>query len=144
MRKQFGKPGANEEISLIEYPLQQYRLFPYLANVMAQLFASNQVYLYWNEIQDDLFNPKAQHKLAEVHAIISALKAVHSWTAVKALQECREACGGLGYSYYSKLGILRANFDVQQTWEGDNNVLLQQTAKYLIDTIKSKSKGTGI
>jgi acyl-CoA oxidase len=60
---------------------------------------------------------------------------------MKALQECREACGGLGYSYYSKLGILRANWDVQQTWEGDNNVLLQQTAKYLIDIIKAKFKG---
>lgn len=35
MRKQFGKPGDKEEIPLIEYPLQQYRLFPYLANVMA-------------------------------------------------------------------------------------------------------------
>lgn len=60
---------------------------------------------------------------------------------MRALQECREACGGLGYSYYSKLGILRANWDVQQTWEGDNNVLLQQTAKYLIDIIKAKFKG---
>lgn len=60
---------------------------------------------------------------------------------MKTLQECREACGGLGYSHYSKLGILRANWDVQQTWEGDNNVLLQQTAKYLIDIIQAKFKG---
>ncbi len=60
---------------------------------------------------------------------------------MRALQECRESCGGLGYSYYSKLGILRANWDIQQTWEGDNNVLLQQTAKYLVDIIKAKFKG---
>lgn len=60
---------------------------------------------------------------------------------MSALQECREACGGLGYSYYAKLGILRANWDIQQTWEGDNNVLLQQTAKYLIDILKGKFKG---
>lgn len=63
---------------------------------------------------------------------------------MKALQECREACGGLGYSHYSKLGILRANWDVQQTWEGDNNVLLQQTAKYLIDIVKAKFKGKNV
>jgi acyl-CoA oxidase len=35
MRRQFGKPGDKEEISLIEYPLHQYRLFPYLGNVIA-------------------------------------------------------------------------------------------------------------
>jgi acyl-CoA oxidase len=35
MRRQFGKPGDKEEIALIEYPLHQYRLFPYLGNVIA-------------------------------------------------------------------------------------------------------------
>jgi hypothetical protein len=35
MRRQFGKPGEKEEIPLIEYPLHQYRLFPYLGQVFA-------------------------------------------------------------------------------------------------------------
>ena len=47
-----------------------------------------------------------------MHAITSALKGLHTWAAMKGLQECREACGGLGYSYYSKIGILRNNFDI--------------------------------
>jgi len=76
-----------------------------------------------------------------MHAITSALKAVHTWQTMKGLQESREACGGLGYSYYSKVGLLRNDFDVNQTWEGDNNVLLQQTAKYLIDVVRDKLKG---
>jgi acyl-CoA oxidase len=59
MRRQFGKPGEKEETPLIEYPLHQYRLFPYLANVFAFLLASNEVYLKWNEISGDLFNTKA-------------------------------------------------------------------------------------
>lgn len=47
-----------------------------------------------------------------MHAITSSLKAVHTWLTMKGLQESREACGGLGYSYYAKIGILRNNFDV--------------------------------
>ena len=82
--------------------------------------------------------------MAEGHAIYSALKAVMTWKTMSGIQECREACGGLGYSQYAKLGILRQNWDVQQTWEGDNNVLLQQTAKYLVDQLKNKYKGKTI
>jgi acyl-CoA oxidase len=72
----------------------------------------------------ELFDPESK-KVPEHHALTSALKGIHSWGTYRGLQECREACGGLGYSYYAKLGILRDNFDINQTWEGDNSVLLQ-------------------
>jgi len=40
--------------------------------------------------------------------------------------------GGHGYSAYSKMGVLYSNNDVNNTWEGDNSVLAQQTAKYVL------------
>ncbi len=85
MRKQFGKPGESEEINLIEYPLHQYRLFPYVANVFAFILASNDLSEKWNELHHDLFNPEAAHKLSEVHAIISSLKSLHSSHAMKCI-----------------------------------------------------------
>lgn len=42
------------------------------------------------------------------------------------MQECREACGGQGLKTENKVGQLKGEYDVQLTFEGDNNVLMQQ------------------
>lgn len=78
---------------------------------------------YWLENQDKIFDPK-NHILAEIHAISSALKPYSAWMTQKGIQECRELCGGMGYSAYNQFGTLRNDNDVNSTWEGDNNVLL--------------------
>lgn len=41
-------------------------------------------------------------------------------------QECREACGGQGLKTENRIGILKGEYDVQCTFEGDNKVLMQQ------------------
>ena len=75
-------------------------------------------------MRNSLFDPKNK-RLGEVHALISSMKAICTWYSFKGVQECREACGGHGYNTISLLGNLRNDMDVNQTWEGDNNVLLQ-------------------
>jgi acyl-CoA oxidase len=45
---------------------------------------------------------------------------------VVGLQECREACGGQGIKSDNRIGPAKAEYDVQLTFEGDNNVLMQQ------------------
>lgn len=67
-----------------------------------------------------------------MHALISVIKPLTTWQLVKGLQEYREACGGLGISSYSRLPSMIMDSNVMVTWEGDNNVLLQQTAKFLL------------
>jgi len=138
MRTQFGK--GDSETSLIEYPLHQHRLFPYLAYTFAANLAQQRVLVLWGKNTKRLFIPN-NPKLAEVHALISALKALATWHCFQGVQECRQACGGLGYSYYARFSLILANMDVNQTWEGDNNVLLQQTGKYLLEAFKLKMKG---
>lgn len=87
-----------------------------------------------------------------VHVYSSALKAMLTWHNMKALQvidtsilsashsliyvlshsricfyqECREACGGQGLKTENRIGHLKGEFDVQLTFEGDNNILMQQ------------------
>lgn len=64
--------------------------------------------------------------IADVHALSAGLKAyITSYTA-KALNTCRESCGGHGYAAVNRFGALRNDHDIFQTFEGDNTVLLQQ------------------
>lgn len=84
MRRQFAKPGEKEETPLIEYPLHQFRLFPYVAKSVAFLIASNTIFKLWYSAQSEKFDPKS-HKMSELHAIISAMKGVASTAAVKGL-----------------------------------------------------------
>lgn len=47
-------------------------------------------------------------------------------------QECREACGGQGYKTENRVGHLKGEYDVQSTFEGDNNVLMQQVGSSIL------------
>jgi acyl-CoA oxidase len=139
-RRQFGPPGTVES-NILEYPLTQYRLMPYLADLMAINCGNYKLYQVWAQHQDKMF-AENDPLLTEVHALTSTLKPISSWLAQQGTQECREICGGLGYSAYNRLGAFREENDINTTWEGDNNVLMQQTAKFVLDCVrKMKTKG---
>ncbi len=62
----------------------------------------------------------------------AALKSMASWHATRALQEAREACGGEGYRWSSRIAHRKADADIFTTFEGDNTVLMLQVAKGLL------------
>ena len=142
VRRQFGLPNK-PETNILEYPLVQYRLMPYLADLMAINCGNYKIYEAWGFNQDKLFD-EDQPLLTEIHALTSVLKPLSSWLGQRGIQECREACGGLGYSAYNRLGAYREENDINTTWEGDNNVLLQQTAKFLLDSVRKLKGGDQI
>ncbi|XP_010708796.1 peroxisomal acyl-coenzyme A oxidase 3 isoform X1 [Meleagris gallopavo] len=134
-RRQFG-PTDEEEIPVIEYQTQQWRLLPYLAAAYALDYFSKSLFENFVEFYAGLLTKQKSQRQAdlgrEIHALSAASKPLSSWTAQQAAQECREACGGHGYLAMNRLGEIRNDNDPNCTYEGDNNVLLQQTSNYLM------------
>lgn len=78
-----------------------------------------------------LFPPLDKEGLLSIklHAVSSGLKAYASTIAERFSQLCRAACGGHGYLVASGIKTVNNMLDAGCTYEGDNNVLLQQTAR---------------
>jgi len=57
------------------------------------------------------------------------------------VQACRECCGGHGYSTCNRLGLLLADNQPTLTFEGDNPVLIQQAAKWILSIYQRKMTG---
>ncbi|XP_039678908.1 peroxisomal acyl-coenzyme A oxidase 3-like [Perca fluviatilis] len=142
-RRQFG-PKNTEEIPVLEYQLQQWRLIPYLAAAYALEHFSKSIFMNFFEFQiGQMMREKSDRQAEmgrEIHAIASSSKPLGSWIAQRGIQECREACGGHGYLAMNRLGDLRNDNDPNCTYEGDNNVLLQQTSNYLLSWLHAKHR----
>ncbi|KAG6401185.1 hypothetical protein SASPL_138033 [Salvia splendens] len=136
LRQQFGPP-KQPEISILDYQSQQHKLMPMLASTYAFHFATSHLVDTYGEMK----KTHDEELVGDVHVLSAGLKAyVTSYTA-KSLSTCREACGGHGYAAVNRFGSLRNDHDIFQTFEGDNTVLLQQVAGYLLKQYKEKFQG---
>lgn len=145
VRKQFGPSDANGDVHewpVIEYQTQQWRLIPYIAAgyVLSHFYNSffKEYINFFIGVSYGGSSPEQPEMGAEIHCLSSVGKAMAGWIARDAIQESREACGGHGYLKAARLGNLRNDHDANNTYEGDNNVLLQQTSNYLIKLLKEK------
>lgn len=77
-----------------------------------------------------------------MHTITSGFKAFYTWMTLEGLETCRQACGGHGFLMYSGLPTLIVDYAPQVTYEGDNVVMVQQSARFLVKAMQGLMKVT--
>ncbi|KAJ2715297.1 hypothetical protein H4R19_001280 [Coemansia spiralis] len=145
MRRQFSgmadralAPGV--ESPVLDYGMVQYRLVPLLAQNYAMYATSQAFSKHYTECMAELnrgnFGP-----LKELHATACGLKRWTSDVAIRGIDTCRHACGGHGFSDFSGLNEFYTNQYPHIIWEGDNYVLSQQTARFLLKQVQALRAG---
>lgn len=74
--------------------------------------------------------------LVDMHSLSSGLKSLGSDLAANGIETCRRAMGGHGYGGGSGLVQLNADYLSKPTVEGDNWMITQQMARYLLKKVE--------
>lgn len=159
-RRQFRAALAKDtdaEQQLLNYPLHQRRLIPLLALTYAFSNGANVLAESSTDAMDALdravtANDKDMladgvEQMKSLFVASGSLKLTCTWLTLNTIDQCRQACGGHGYSAYAGFGKAFNDFAVQCTWEGDNNILSMSVGKQLLKKFTAVKKGelaTGI
>ncbi len=139
-RRQFGPPGE-DEVVLLDYRTHQRRLLPALAKVYALHFAQEDVVARLHRVFTA--DVELDRERRELETLAAGLKAVATWHATATIQECREACGGMGYLKGNRFAALKADTDVFTTFEGDNTVLAPARRQEPADRLPRPTRRAG-
>ncbi|GJN93681.1 hypothetical protein Rhopal_006738-T1 [Rhodotorula paludigena] len=131
VRRQFADRDAPQtddgrqpsESQVLNYSLVQARIFPPLVQAFA-LHYTGKAMMDAYEASQSALEEGDFSLLADVHASSSGLKSLSTIMASNAIEECRRACGGHGYSLSSGLASLYADY-------------LPQVGRYLFKTFRT-------
>uniref|UniRef100_A0A3Q0RHE9 Acyl-coenzyme A oxidase n=1 Tax=Amphilophus citrinellus TaxID=61819 RepID=A0A3Q0RHE9_AMPCI len=132
--------AGEPEPQILDYQTQQYKLFPLLATAYAFTFVGQYMNQTYHRISEDI-NQGDFSEMPELHALSAGLKAFTSWEANAAIEVCRMSCGGHGYSRSSALPDIYVEFTPACTYEGENTVMMLQTARYLVKSYRQAKAG---
>ncbi|KAF4313161.1 Acyl-CoA oxidase [Botryosphaeria dothidea] len=162
VRRQFQDKDATDkksgETQVLDYTMVQIRILTLLAATFALHFTGKSMMALYSENQKRMnqdvgkmgstergAGPEETHSgsdlLADLHATSCGLKSLASSTAAEGLEVCRRACGGHGYSDFSGIGRWYSDYLPTVTWEGDNYMITQQVARYLLKSARSVLNG---
>ena len=139
----FKKKGSLEENFVLDYQMQQYRLFKALSLSYCLLWSSRYIQSYIKRvagaIQDG--DDSAADELPQLHATLSGLKATATVRAHECIEECRKCCGGQGFLLSSGIAKIAPDFSEWVTVEGEQVILSLQCARSLIKAVHALRDG---
>ncbi|GEQ71823.1 hypothetical protein JCM33374_g5509 [Metschnikowia sp. JCM 33374] len=148
-RRQFKSASQTDgaETQLLNYPLHQRRLLPFLAQAYVFSVGAWKIDRTITETLDTLDKNVTAEDMGAIMKSIEDLKTLFidsasakstaTWLTADCIDQCRQSCGGHGYSSYNGFGKAYNDWVVQCTWEGDNSVLAMSVGKPIIRAVKA-------
>ncbi|KAL4945271.1 hypothetical protein BDV06DRAFT_231432 [Aspergillus oleicola] len=137
IRRQFADRDASPnspELPVLDYPTVQIRILPLLATTFALHYTGLAMHRIYRDTRKQIESGDFG-SLAYMHSMSSGLKSLCTTLAADGIETCRRAMGGHGYGGGSGLIQLNNDYLSKPTVEGDNWMITQQTAAYLIKKV---------
>jgi len=133
--------GENDE-KILDYQTYYHTITTTLCNYFAFLFFFKQTAVELVNLQKDSLTFLS--RVHEFHGQTSNVKTWVTWWGMDLLEKLRRCLGGHGYSHYNAIGPLIGEAAVCTTGGGDNYVLAQQSARYLLSMLKKAQRGDSL
>ncbi|EXJ95190.1 hypothetical protein A1O1_00309 [Capronia coronata CBS 617.96] len=149
IRRQFADRDSKDptnapEQAVLNYPTVQIRILPLLATTFALHYTGEAMYKLYYGTREAIETSGDFSRLAEMHAASSGLKSLCTTLAADGIETCRRAMGGHGFGGGSGVIALNNEYLSKPTVEGDNWMITQQTAAYLIKRMAKVASNPGI
>lgn len=131
VRRQSPIAPNEREPQVIDHVTQQHKVFPNIARVIVIKLAADYIWDLYNQVTSELDRGDLE-RLPELHSLTCCLKAICTADGAQGIEQLRLACGGHGYMECSNLPSTYGMVTAACTYEGENTVLLLQTARYLL------------
>ncbi|CAO1426333.1 unnamed protein product [Diamesa serratosioi] len=128
------------EVKVLDHVTQQMKLFPLIAKAIVFKLTSDSLWSVYNQTAVELKSGNLE-RLPELHALSCCLKSVCTTEAAQSVEICRRATGGHGYLQSSGFPDIYTAVTAAETYEGENTILLLQTARYLMKVWNQVTQG---
>ncbi|KAL3457029.1 acyl-CoA dehydrogenase/oxidase C-terminal [Aspergillus heterothallicus] len=139
VRRQFADrdgPSNGPELPVLDYPTVQIRILPLVATAFALHYTALAMQDIYSSTRKEIEAGNFDG-LAYMHSMSSGLKSLCTTLAADGIETCRRALGGHGFGGGSGLIQLNNDYLSKPTVEGDNWMITQQTAAYLVKKMTS-------
>lgn len=134
------------ETAVLDYSTVQIRVLTLLATTFALHYGGSAMRELYERTRSANALDGDRAQLAELHSTSAGLKSLATDLAANGIETCRRAMGGHGFGGGTGLVQLNADYLSKPTVEGDNWMITQQAARYLLnkvgDALQPKTHGT--